>query len=206
MLRCLLRKNPSSSLVSDCITAMAEGLQSCFYNQFVSLFWGDSDAAYLYSSSQVDSDWEYFSHEIKSVCTKYGQTLSTKSLTSLSKAWDFLINSKYHSQYCKRALSSSNSFLPVSYNTCKTVFNPFLQDEHSSDVSYNIRFMREILETLHALYENLKLNILRKELSSISFFCLKYLVDIFFPIFLDVSCSIVQIGTKSYIEFLFFSF
>uniref|UniRef100_A0A804Q002 Anaphase-promoting complex subunit 1 n=1 Tax=Zea mays TaxID=4577 RepID=A0A804Q002_MAIZE len=36
-------------------------------------------------------------------------------------------------------------------------------DEHSSDVSYNIRFMRETLETLHALYENLKLNILRKE-------------------------------------------
>ncbi|XP_020395119.1 anaphase-promoting complex subunit 1 isoform X3 [Zea mays] len=162
MLRCSLRKNPSSSLVSDCITAMAEGLQSCFYNQFISLFWG-SDAAYLYSSSQVDSEWEFFSHEIKRVCTKYGQTLSTKSLTFPSKAWDFLINSKYHSQYCKRALSSSNSFLPVSYNTGKTVFNSFLQDEHSSDVSYNIRFMRETLETLHALYENLKLNILRKE-------------------------------------------
>jgi hypothetical protein len=47
-------------------------------------------------------------------------------------------------------------------------------------VPYNIRFMRETLETLHALYENLKLNILRKELSSVSFFCLKYLVDIFF--------------------------
>nr|CAB3465535.1 unnamed protein product [Digitaria exilis] len=36
-------------------------------------------------------------------------------------------------------------------------------DEHSSDVSFYIRFMRETLETLHALYENLKLNILRKE-------------------------------------------
>ncbi|KAF8652488.1 hypothetical protein HU200_062821 [Digitaria exilis] len=35
-------------------------------------------------------------------------------------------------------------------------------DEHSSDVSFYIRFMRETLETLHALYENLKLNILRK--------------------------------------------
>ena len=44
MLRCSLRKNPSSSLVSDCITAMAEGLQSCFYSHFVSLLWGDNDA------------------------------------------------------------------------------------------------------------------------------------------------------------------
>ncbi|WVZ98102.1 hypothetical protein U9M48_043581 [Paspalum notatum var. saurae] len=36
-------------------------------------------------------------------------------------------------------------------------------DEHSSDVSFYIQLTREILETLHALYENLKLNILRKE-------------------------------------------
>lgn len=163
MLRCSLRKNPSSSLVSDCITAMAEGLQSCFYSHFVSLFWGDSDASYLYSSSHADSEWEYFCYEIKRVCTKYGQTLPTKSPISPSKAWDFLINSKYHAQYCKRAPMSSNSFLPVSYGTHKTGFNPFLQDEHSSDMSFYIRFMRETLETLHALYENLKLNILRKE-------------------------------------------
>ncbi|KAJ1262414.1 hypothetical protein BS78_09G105800 [Paspalum vaginatum] len=163
MLRCSLRKNPSSSLVSDCITAMAEGLQSCYYSYFVSLFWGDSDAAYLYSSSHADSEWEHFSYEIKRVCTKYGQTLPSKSCTSPIKAWDFLINSKYHAQYCKRAPTSSNSFLPVSYSTCTTVFNPFLQDEHSSDVSFYIQLMREILETLHALYENLKLNILRKE-------------------------------------------
>ncbi|KAF8720064.1 hypothetical protein HU200_024836 [Digitaria exilis] len=163
MLRCSLRKNPSSSLVSDCINAMAEGLQSCFYSHFVSLFWGDSDATYLYSSSHADSEWEYFSYEIKKVCMKYGQTSPNKSPVSPSKAWDFLINSKYHAQYCKRTPTSSNSFLPVSHDTCKAVFNPFLQDEHSSDVSFYIRFMRETLETLHALYENLKLNILRKE-------------------------------------------
>ena len=161
MLRCSLRKNPSSSLVSDCINAMAEGLQSCFYSHFVSLFWGDSDATYLYSNSHVDSEWEYFSYEIKRICTEYGQTLPTKSPILPSKAWDFLVNSKYHAQYCKRAPTSYNSFLPVSYDTHKTIFNP--QDEHSTDVSYYIRFMRETLETLHALYENLKLNILRKE-------------------------------------------
>uniref|UniRef100_A0A0A9DXX7 Meiotic checkpoint regulator cut4, putative n=1 Tax=Arundo donax TaxID=35708 RepID=A0A0A9DXX7_ARUDO len=163
MLRCSLRKNPSSSLVSDCITAMAEGLQDCFYSHFISLFWGDSDAAYLYLSSHVDSEWEYFCYEITRVCTKYGQKLPTKSPTSSSSAWDVLINSKYHAQYCKRAPMSSNSFLPVSYGTCNTVFNPFLQDEHSSEVSFYVQFMRETLETLHALYENLKLNILRKE-------------------------------------------
>ncbi|XP_062231175.1 anaphase-promoting complex subunit 1 isoform X2 [Phragmites australis] len=163
MLRCSLRKKPSSSLVSDCITAMAEGLQSCFYSCFVSLFWGGSDAAYLYSSSCADSEWESFSYEIRKVCTKYGQTLPTISPTAPSQAWDFLINSKYHAQYCKQAPTSSNSFLPVSYSKCSTVFNSFIQDEHSSDVSFYIQFMRETLETLHALYENLKLNILRKE-------------------------------------------
>nr|ACN31815.1 unknown [Zea mays] len=51
----------------------------------------------LLSSSQVDSEREFFSRGIKRVCTKYVLTLSTKSLTLPSKAWDFLINSKYHS-------------------------------------------------------------------------------------------------------------
>ncbi|KAL6620059.1 hypothetical protein ACP70R_035198 [Stipagrostis hirtigluma subsp. patula] len=157
MLRCSLRKKPSSSLVSDCITAMAEGLQSCFYSHFVSLYWGGSDAAYLYSSSHVDSEWESFSYEIRKVCTKYGETLPTISPTLPSKAWDFLINSKYHVQYCRRAPTCSNSSLPVPYSTCSTVFNSFVQD-----ASFYIQFMREILETLHALYENLKLNVLRK--------------------------------------------
>ncbi|KAL6865049.1 hypothetical protein ACP4OV_016200 [Aristida adscensionis] len=163
MLRCSLRKKPSSSLVSDCITAMAEGLQSCFYNHFVSLYWGASDAACQYSSSHVDSEWESFSYEIRKVCTKYGKHLPTISPTSTNKAWDFLMNSKYHAQYCKRTPTSSNSSLPASYSTCSTVFNSFFQDECTSDVSFYIQFMRETLETLHALYESLKLNILRKE-------------------------------------------
>jgi anaphase-promoting complex subunit 1 len=163
MLRCSLRKKPSSSLVSDCITAMAEGLQSCFYCHFVSLFWSISDASCQYSSSHTDSEWESFSYEIRKVCAKYGQTLPTVPPSSPSKAWDFLINSKYHAQYCKRTPTSYDSMFPVSYSTCSTVFKPFLQDEHSSDASFYIQFMKETLETLHALYENLKLNILRKE-------------------------------------------
>lgn len=163
MLRCSLHKNPSSSLVSDCITAMAEGLQSSFYSHFLSLLWGDSDAAYLCSSSHVDSEWESFSYEITKVCTKYGRTSPTKSSTSRGTAWDFLISSKYHAQYRKRSSTSCASFLPMSYRASSTGFHSFLQDEHSSDVSFYIQFMRETLDTLHALYENLKLNTLRKQ-------------------------------------------
>ncbi|XP_020168508.1 anaphase-promoting complex subunit 1 [Aegilops tauschii subsp. strangulata] len=163
MLRCSLRKYPTSSLVSDCITAMAEGLQMCFYSHFVSLLWGDNDPACLCSSSHVDSEWESFSYEISKACTKYERILPTKSSTSSSTAWDFLIDSKYHAQYCKRSPISGTSFLPMSYGTSSIGFPSFLQDEHSSDAAFYIRLMRETLDTLHALYENLKLNVLRKQ-------------------------------------------
>ncbi|XP_039838827.1 anaphase-promoting complex subunit 1-like isoform X7 [Panicum virgatum] len=60
-------------------------------------------------------------------------------------------------------LSSDNDLLLYMLR-CSLRKNPSSSlDEHSTDVSYYIRFMRETLETLHALYENLKLNILRKE-------------------------------------------
>ncbi|CAM0955935.1 unnamed protein product [Alopecurus aequalis] len=163
MLRCSLRKNPSSSLFSDCISAMAEGLQSCFYSHFVSLLWGDNDAACLYSSSHVDSEWESFSYEVSKACATYEQTSSAILSTSSSTAWDFLINSKYHAQYCKQSTISGTSFLPMSYSTSRTGVPSFLQDEHSSDAAFYIRFMKETLDTLHALYENLKLNVLRKQ-------------------------------------------
>uniref|UniRef100_A0A0D3G6H1 Anaphase-promoting complex subunit 1 n=1 Tax=Oryza barthii TaxID=65489 RepID=A0A0D3G6H1_9ORYZ len=159
MLRCSLRKSPSSSLVSDCITAMAEGLQSCFYSHFVSLLWGDSDAAYLCSSSHVDSEWESFSYEVEKICAKYGQISPTKSSESPCTAWDFLINSKHHAKYGKQSRTS----LPMSYNTSSMSFHSFPQDGNSADVSFYIRFISETLDTLHALYENLKLNILRKQ-------------------------------------------
>uniref|UniRef100_A0A0D9ZXX1 Anaphase-promoting complex subunit 1 n=1 Tax=Oryza glumipatula TaxID=40148 RepID=A0A0D9ZXX1_9ORYZ len=159
MLRCSLRKSPSSSLVSDCITAMAEGLQSCFYSHFVSLLWGDSDAAYLCSSSHVDSEWESFSYEVEKICAKYGQISPTKSSESPCTAWDFLINSKHHAKYGKQ----SRTTLPMSYNTSSMSFHSFPQDGNSADVSFYIRFISETLDTLHALYENLKLNILRKQ-------------------------------------------
>uniref|UniRef100_A0A0E0HD67 Uncharacterized protein n=1 Tax=Oryza nivara TaxID=4536 RepID=A0A0E0HD67_ORYNI len=159
MLRCSLRKSPSSSLVSDCITAMAEGLQSCFYSHFVSLLWGDSDAAYLCSSSHVDSEWESFSYEVEKICAKYGQISPAKSSESPCTAWDFLINSKHHAKYGKQSRTS----LPMSYNTSSMSFHSFPQDGNSADVSFYIRFISETLDTLHALYENLKLNILRKQ-------------------------------------------
>jgi anaphase-promoting complex subunit 1 len=142
---------------------MAEGLQSCFYSHFVSLLWGDNDAACLCSSSHVDSEWESFSYEVSKACAKYEQTSSTKLSTSSSTAWDFLINSKYHAQYCKQSSISGASFLPMSYSISSTGFHSFLQDEHSSDAAFYIRFMKETLDTLHALYENLKLNVLRKQ-------------------------------------------
>lgn len=160
MLRCSLRKNPSSSLVSDCITAMAEGLKSCFYSHFVSLLWGDNDAAGMCSSSHVDSEWGSFGYEISKVCAKYGQTSQYKSSISSSTAWEFLISSKYHAQYRKRSLTSD---MPMSYSTSSTGSHSFFQDEHNSDVSFYVLFMRETLDTLHALYENLKLNSLRKQ-------------------------------------------
>ncbi|XP_071734398.1 anaphase-promoting complex subunit 1 [Rutidosis leptorrhynchoides] len=153
ILRCAFRRYPSSSLANDCITAMAEGLKDNLYNHFVALLWGNGDSAYLSRvDSPVDCEWESFSAIILQI---FGKSRKTSQIRSGS-AWEFLINSTFHEKYSK------------SHFMCGFSPRPSLQNDESCspspqmDTSYPSESLIEILDVLHAVYESLKLNHLRK--------------------------------------------
>ncbi|XP_042491370.1 anaphase-promoting complex subunit 1 isoform X2 [Macadamia integrifolia] len=164
MFRCALRRSPSSSLANDCITAMAEGLRSNFYDHFLGLLWRDGESAYLSEADAcVDAEWESFSSIIKRMCQKYSRVILQKlSDPQPRSAWEFLITSKFHLTYDKCTYSTASS-----HATSRDLWDfdcstAQVEDKQSSGTSFLVHFLMETLDCLHALYENLKLNNLRK--------------------------------------------
>lgn len=141
---------------------MAEGLHSSFYRHFASLLWGDDDSAYL-SNPLVDSEWESFTRAVMNICTRYGSLPSKLPSKLPDTAWDFLLDSKFHACYSKKAsvsgisLMSTASFRGADYTAAN------IHDEQNQEMSFYAQLLRETLDSLHALYENLKLDNLRKQ-------------------------------------------
>lgn len=167
MFRCTLRRSPSSSLVNDCITAMAEGLSSGFYNHFLALLWGDSNSDYLSrADSSVDSEWNSFCNIILQMCRKPSATSQKHSdLENLEQhsSWEFLVNSKFHKNYHKLNFISRVSSSELSFDLEKMdSFGSNMEGNRSSEKSFYFELLQESLDCLHALYESLKLDKLRK--------------------------------------------
>ncbi|XP_065870277.1 anaphase-promoting complex subunit 1 isoform X2 [Euphorbia lathyris] len=164
MFRCALRRNPSSSLVNDCITAMAEGLSSSLYNHFLFLLWGDNDSEYLTrGNSTVDSEWDSFCSVILGMCGKPSAS-SQKHLSSPPcSSWDFLLNSKFHKDYTNFnfiTVISSEISTDMEERDCSRLN---MEGEESSNKAFFSKILQESLGSLHALYESLKLDSLRKQ-------------------------------------------
>ncbi|XP_077233026.1 E3 ubiquitin ligase isoform X2 [Tasmannia lanceolata] len=164
MFRCALRRSPSSTLANDCITAMAEGLHPSLYNHFVSLLWGDNASAYLSNAdSGVDAEWDSFVSVVMHLCRNSCLIPQKQSNMIPGSTWEFLINSKFHMNYCKFASITGISFpcAPVSFNSDRS--GSYILDEHAREKSFYAQLLVETLDSLHALYENLKLDNLRKQ-------------------------------------------
>ncbi|KAJ0045529.1 hypothetical protein Pint_06537 [Pistacia integerrima] len=163
MFRCALRQNPSSSLTNDCITALAEGLNSSFYNYFLVLLWGDGDSAYLSeANSAVDSEWNSFCGVIMQMGRRSTVT-AQEPLNSVPKSsWEFLLNSNFHKNYGKfnffPGLSSGTSLDVLRSDSSKSN----LDGKHILKGSFYSGLFVATLDSLHAVYESLKLNCLRK--------------------------------------------
>ncbi|KAJ7959635.1 anaphase-promoting complex subunit 1 [Quillaja saponaria] len=162
MFRCALRRNPSSLLANDCITALAEGLSSIFYRYFLGLLWKDGDSAYLSEvDSTVDSEWRSFCNIIMQMCSKFNLNSQKRSSLAPQLAWDFLISSHYHKTYCK-----INSFSGISFGGSLDMLSdsPISKKDgtQSSEKTFYYELLMESLESLHAVYESLKLDNLRK--------------------------------------------
>lgn len=177
MFRCVLRRSPSSLLANDCIAAMAEGLSSSFYSHFLSLLWKDSDSGYLSEAENgVNSEWDSFCSIILQMC---GSSISTgrHSNSTVQSSWEFLIGSKFHKNFCKHNFVTGVSSITSVDAQEKDYLGSNLTGMKEVEKSFYPELMVESLSCLHAVYESLKLDTLRKRyilfsyvFSSLSFF------------------------------------
>ncbi|KAM1253481.1 hypothetical protein ACFX2J_041359 [Malus domestica] len=162
MFRCVLRRSPASTLANDCITAMAEGLSTSFYSHFLSLLWKDGDLAYLAEAdSSVHSEWDSFCSIIMEMC---GSSATSKTISNPmpQSSWEFLIHSKFHINFCKHNFITENSSV-TSLNVRRVDSSRINSDGTTrSDKTFYPKLLMESLHCLHAVYESLKLNSLRK--------------------------------------------
>ncbi|CAM8913570.1 unnamed protein product [Rhodiola kirilowii] len=162
ILRCALRRSPSSSLVDDCITALSEGLPSTSYNHFLKTLWGDGSSYLCQADSKVDSEWESFCSVILHLCNKCGLLVSPKvSNSRTDMAWEFLIRSSYHRNFGKLySFGVSDSKKPP---VTKSDAWGFVADgTESVDKSFYYELLQKTLSSLHAVYECMKLDNLRR--------------------------------------------
>ncbi|KAK4273718.1 hypothetical protein QN277_017057 [Acacia crassicarpa] len=161
MYRCALRRSPSSLLTNDCITALAEGLSFSFYRYFLGLFWRDGDPDHL-SDSCVDSEWDSFCNVIMQICRK--STLMSQKHSTLVPypAWDFLVRSQFHRNFCKiNSVSGLSRAGSLGWQETNSLSSSIDCTESSENPFYS-ELLMEGLESLHAVYESLKLDNLRK--------------------------------------------
>ncbi|XP_075104821.1 anaphase-promoting complex subunit 1-like isoform X3 [Nicotiana tabacum] len=160
--RCTWRRNPSSSLANDCITALAEGMSSTLYNHFLVLLWRNGDQAYLSRTDlTADSEWESFQSVISQICKESSHNSEKLSDSVSCSSWEFLINSRYHKQYSKSYPISGFSETSIDQQGS---YSPgsFVDTSHNAESSLYAELLAETLDTLHTVYESLKLNNLRK--------------------------------------------
>ncbi|BAT81104.1 hypothetical protein VIGAN_03076200 [Vigna angularis var. angularis] len=161
--RCALRESPSSVLANDCITALAEGLCSSFYRHLLGLLWKDGDPAHSPEAEPiVDSEWNSFCHVILQICRKNKIICQKGSDSVPHSAWDFLITSQFHYNFCK-VNSIFGMPCAVSLDQQESNFDrSFVDDPQNSGKPFYTDLLRESMESLHGLYESLKLDNLRK--------------------------------------------
>ncbi|KAJ1401187.1 putative anaphase-promoting complex subunit 1, partial [Sesbania bispinosa] len=163
MFRCALRQSPSSSLANDCITALAEGLGSSFYRHFLGLLWNDGDPADLSEAeSSHDSEWDSFCRVIMQICRKSNIISQKPSGPVPHSAWDFLLSSQFHNNFCKvNSMFGISCAVPL--GQLESNFpRSSIDTTQSSEKPFYTELLMESLESLHALYESLKLDNLRK--------------------------------------------
>lgn len=163
MFRCALRQSPSSSLANDCITALAEGIDSSFYRHFLGLLWKDDyPTDFSEAESNVDSEWDSFCRVIMKLCKKSNIVSQKRSGLVPQCAWDFLLSSQFHNNFCKvNSLFGKSCVVPLDQLESSSSTSSIDGTQISKKPFYT-ELLIECLESLHALYESLKLDNLRK--------------------------------------------
>lgn len=142
---------------------MAEGLNSKLYNYFLGVLWGNSDSAYLTKSDMIsDPEWQSFRDVILTLCKKSNSSSERHSSSDSHSAWEFLLKSRYHKHYYKNytfARISPASSLET-HGTDSLVSCSDITENRGN--SFYLDMLKDILDSLHSVFENLKLDVLRR--------------------------------------------
>ncbi|EFH47427.1 hypothetical protein ARALYDRAFT_487351 [Arabidopsis lyrata subsp. lyrata] len=154
--RCALTGKPSSSLANDCIAAIAEGLRSDLYSLFLSLLWGDGHSDQ--KSSSIHFEWEALCNIFLEICQK-PTVVHLKQPKTSESSWEFLLSSKFHKTYSRfhNGITSINrldleGIVPFDSKICS-----------EETLGSSCELMVQSLDCLHAVYESLKMDNLRKQ-------------------------------------------
>jgi len=182
MFRCALRQSPSSSLANDCITALAEGLGSSFYRYFLGRLWKDDyPTDFSEAESSVDSEWDSFNRVIMKICRQFNNISQKHSGLVPHGAWKFLLSSQFHTNFCKaNSLFGKSCAVPLDQLESNSSTSS-IDGKHSFEEPFYTELLIECLESLHALYESLKLDNLRKRCFFI--FSLIFIFNFFWLLF-----------------------
>lgn len=149
---------------------MAEGLSCSVFNHFLGLLWGDNGLTYLVkANSRADSEWESFCNVITKMCQRPNATSQLLSDSVSHSSWEFLTQSNYSQQYLRSnyiagTFPGLSSELQGSHSS-----NVDVVDTKNTEETFCLKFMRETLDSLHAVYETLKLDNLRKRSNFLTF-------------------------------------
>lgn len=160
---------------------MAEGLKTSFYSHFLSLLWKDGDLAYLSEAdSSVHSEWDSFRSIIMEMCRS---SATSKMIANPipQTSWEFLISSKFHENFCKNNFVAQNSSVMALDVRRLDASRLNTNSTQRLEKTFYSELLMESLHCLHAVYESLKLNNLRKR-------CVLSFVIVWFPflIFLPI--------------------
>lgn len=141
---------------------MAEGLNPSLYRHFLGLLWGGDDSTYLAKANLcADSEWESFCNVITEICQKPNTTSQLSDSVSNS-SWEFLVKSKYNQQYLRSNYVAA-AFPGLSSNFKESDSSDAIaRHMQNTEEALCMKLLTETLDSLHAVYETLKLDNLRK--------------------------------------------
>ncbi|KAI5082089.1 hypothetical protein GOP47_0001832 [Adiantum capillus-veneris] len=155
--RCAVSRQPASSLAVSCMIALEEGLESPFRNHFISSLWGNT---YSWSNNftdwevgqgeSLDAEWASFADLLAKWCNVDGAVQSRESVVP-SSAWEFLLRSNMHRK--NKDAYAGLSALPSGFDAiCKRQADLIMDHVKHKDT------LAQVLNILHAVYENYKLD------------------------------------------------
>lgn len=176
MYRCAVGFTPSSAITILCMNALAQGLRPALYRYLLSRLLEReflmSEALHVAtgkSDGKPDLEWAAFCGLITEIIRDMPGEVHIPKRSSVNKrskeslsSWDFLLQSSMHHSNLAN-LRYPGLPLPQTAGTVETlpVPGPSVADNIDAETAVYFSVMIEILEVLHAVYEDCKLDTLR---------------------------------------------